>query len=86
MSAGVRLTRPLWVTWAGINHWYRLRKMNETRLNFEVFKWATRRANARCGNWCVRIQNQFRKCDITTLFQDIDIHEINIDHVKDNIK
>ena len=51
-----------------INHWYRLRNMDENRINFKVFKWAAQNGNSRCKKWCFRVKQQFIQSDIPDLF------------------
>ena len=51
-----------------LNHWYRLRSMDESRINFKVFKWAVECGNNRYKNWCFRLQQQFGQCNIANIF------------------
>ena len=49
-----------------INQWFRLRSMDENRLK-KVFKWAYSQGSNRYKNWCMRVKQQFRKCDLENL-------------------
>ena len=69
-----------------LNHWYRLRSMDENRINSRVFKWAAQKGNSRCKNWCFRLKQQFAHCNIQTLFYEENIHLVSKDFVKQKIK
>ena len=39
-----------------INQWFRLRSMDENRLNFKDFKLSCLQDNNNCKNWCMRVK------------------------------
>ena len=69
-----------------INQWFRLRSMDANRLNFKVFKWSCLQGNNSCKNWCMRVKQQFRKCDIENSFWDADIRHINKRSIRQTVK
>lgn len=69
-----------------VNYWYRVRRMEASRINFKVFKWAVRRGIGRCNNWCARVKKHFQRCGIIDMFFDTDISQINIQQIKESIK
>ena len=68
-----------------INQWFRLRSMDANRLNFKVFKWSCLQGNNSCKNWCMRVKQQFRKCDIENSW-DADIRHINKRYIRQTVK
>ena len=81
-----------WKIWAGrateagkwdsvLNHWYRLRTMEESRANFKVFKWAVENGNNRCKKWCFRLKQH----KLSDLYFDIRSNLVYKDYVKQTI-
>lgn len=69
-----------------VNQWYRIRAMDEGRINARVFQWAALQNSERCNNWCFWVQKQFNLSGFPNLLCDININEINTQNVKSKIQ
>ena len=69
-----------------INQWFRLRSMDENRLNNKVFKWAYSQGSNRYKNWCKRVKQQIRKCDLENFFGMLIYPTTRKAFIKQNVK
>ena len=70
--------RPSVKQWASvINNWYRVKKMDEQRLNKIIYKWAESNARSSCKNSSYRLHKQFEKSGLDYVSNLVNVRDIS---------
>ena len=60
-----------------INNWYRVKKMDEQRLNKIIYKWAEFNARSSCKDSSFRLHKQFEKSGLNYVFNLVNVRDIS---------